>query len=230
MAGKRKYKAVLVDFYGTIAAGDADAIDAVCRTIVGDLDLPLSPASLALTWGEHFFATIERRNHGAFRLLHDCVCESLTMALTPLAGRVDPAPYVNPLNDYWTAPPLHAEAAEALASIKVPTCCVSNADNVPLRLAIRTNRLRFDHVITSEDARCYKPDTEIFVRALTALQLEADDVVHVGDSLHSDVGGARRIGMDSVWVCREERIHDIGQESATFKISDLRELRAIVNP
>ncbi|NOT01560.1 MAG: HAD family hydrolase [Phycisphaerales bacterium] len=228
MAGRRKYKAVLVDFYGTIADGDAFAVESVCRQLVGELSLPLSPAELAVAWGERFFETIERRNHHDFRTLLECECESLMDLLSPLVGWVDPAPYVERLKDYWTAPPIHAEAVGALTAIQMPICCVSNADNTPLRRAIETNRLRFDHVITSEDARCYKPEPHIFMRALNAVGLGPDEVLHVGDSLHSDIGGAKRAGIDSAWVCRNGRIHDIGQDRATFKINDLNGLHSII--
>ena len=34
-------------------------------------------------------------------------------------------------------------------------------------------------------------------------------VIHVGDSLHSDVGGAKTIGLLTGWLCREDRILDV---------------------
>lgn len=41
-------------------------------------------------------------------------------------------------------------------------------------------------VFTSEDARAYKPRTELFNLALKKCGLLADKVIHIGDSISSD--------------------------------------------
>ena len=114
---------------------------------------------------------------------------------------------------------------EVLADLPVPVCCVSNADTSDICSAIELHRLRFDGIVTSEDARCYKPEVGIFQKAMHLMKVAADEVLHVGDSLHSDVGGAQRCGIEAVWVCRDRRIHDIGTIDANHKISSLTDLR-----
>ena len=52
--------------------------------------------------------------------------------------------------------------------------------------------------------------------------------LRVGDSLHSDVGGAARLGITTVWLCRDGRIFDVGTASADHTIASLSELRAIL--
>ena len=47
-----------------------------------------------------------------------------------------------------------------------------------------------------------KPDSRIFEVALEALAVERDAVWHVGDSLASDVTGARATGLTAVWLNR----------------------------
>jgi len=49
-----------------------------------------------------------------------------------------------------------------------------------------------------------KPDPEPFSRALSALEVEPEDAVHVGDSLACDVAGANQFGLTSVWVPFED--------------------------
>jgi len=61
-------------------------------------------------------------------------------------------------------------------------------DNADLASALKHVRMSFDHVVTSEDCRAYKPRPEPFQRALRLLGLEAHEVLHVGDS------GQRRRG------------------------------------
>ncbi len=57
-------------------------------------------------------------------------------------------------------------------------------------------------MISSERARCYKPDPRIFREALRVLGLAPGEVLHVGDSLHADVRGAAAVGMRTAWVNR----------------------------
>lgn len=58
-------------------------------------------------------------------------------------------------------------------------------------------------IVTSASAGRKKPHREIFDRALAAVQANADDAIHVGDSWEEDVEGALHAGIRPVWLCRE---------------------------
>lgn len=225
-----KYKVLFLDFYGTIAAGDAEVIHRVCQRLVRDLDLSFSPEDLTIAWGDRFFATAGACNHHAFRNLHQCESQSLIETIEPLRGRIDPTPYVDELTAYWCAPDLQPESRRFLADLSLPTCCVSNADTAHLNRAIDRHSLSFTKVLTSEDVRAYKPDPRIFEQALEAMGAQPDEVLHVGDSLHSDVAGAAKLGIDTAWICRDRRIYDIGRCEALHKICSLNDLQAILFP
>ena len=72
--------------------------------------------------------------------------------------------------------------------------------------AIRYHGMHFDHIVTSEDAKSYKPRTEIFHMALEQMRLSPHEVLHIGDSLDSDVLGAHKCGIDSFWLNRKKRM------------------------
>jgi 2-haloalkanoic acid dehalogenase type II len=223
-----RFDAVFLDFYGTISAGDREAVTAACRRLVSAFNLRQTAEELAVAWGERFFALIGRSNHESFKTLLECECTSLNETLSPIVGEFDPTPFVEGLERYWRAPPLHADAAEALRRLRLPVCCVSNADERPLADAIARHGLRFDAVVSSESARCYKPDEGIFRRAAETLAVDPARVLHVGDSLHSDVSGAAKLGITTVWLRRPDRIHDIGSARPHHTISSLSELPRIV--
>ena len=63
----------------------------------------------------------------------------------------------------------------------------------------------FDVVITSASAGFYKSRAELYVHAAELLGATPEQMVHVGDSLRFDVGGASRAGMGTVWL-RGDRI------------------------
>lgn len=214
-----KPDAILIDFYGTIAAGDRSAVLRTCRTVVETCRLEITPEAFAIRWGERYFATVLESNHDAFRTLHECEIVSLRETLEPLGETRDPTPLVAELEAYWANPPLHADAVEFLGRVDRPVCCVSNADTKPLMSAIQRHGLSFEAVISSEAVRCYKPDPHIFEQALDRLGVSAQRAIHIGDSLHSDIAGAKRAGIKSVWICRDDRIHDIGDATPDCTIS-----------
>lgn len=224
----RPFDGLLIDFFGTIAAGDRDAVEATCLHIVDACGLPVSPPEFAILWGERYFATVGRSNHDAFQTLYQCELTSLRDTLAEFGHYPDPAPFLIDLEEYWHNPPVHVDAIEFLQEIDIPVCCVSNADNKPLLSAIARHRLRFDVVVSSEAVRCYKPDPAIFRHALRALGVRPDRVLHVGDSLHSDIAGAAGLGIAATWIRREDRIHDIGDHKPWRTITLLTELNDLL--
>ncbi len=63
-------------------------------------------------------------------------------------------------------------------------------------------RQHFDALVISEQVGVRKPRPEIFQAALHALDVPPAEVVHVGDSLRADIGGAAALGIRTVWVTR----------------------------
>lgn len=220
MAGER-FDGILIDFYGTVTGGDRAAVERVCRRVIDTCHLPLTPGQFAITWGERFFRTLNQSNHERFRTLYECEQVSLRDTLAGFGRWTDLAPLLADLEDYWRNPPIHDDALELLGALDLPICCVSNADTKPLMAAIEKHRLPFDEVISSEDARCYKPQGRIFKLALDALGVRPERAMHIGDSLHSDMAGAARAGIHSTWIRRDDRIHDIGSIQPDCTVTNL---------
>ena len=88
--------------------------------------------------------------------------QSLSTTLLPLVGDVPVDEFILQIEAYWRRPPLHSDAKPFLDSLRVPVCCVSNADRAHLDDAIALHGLQFDAVVTSECAQCYKPGGRIF--------------------------------------------------------------------
>lgn len=221
---------LFIDFFGTIAAGDRDIVERTCGRVVEHFALPFDAPALARRWGDRFFATISTHNAATFRTLFECECASLVDTLKNDVGDFDPAPFCEELRAYWRCPPLHPDARDALASLNIPVCLLSNADRDDIDKAVGGLGLRFDHVVTSEDARSYKPHRDIFERAIRDTGWRRERVLHVGDSLHSDVFGAREAGIVGIWLNRPDRIHDIGEIDDAHTIHSLTELPALCAP
>lgn len=66
----------------------------------------------------------------------------------------------------------------------------------------------FTTIVTSASAGFYKSRPEIYRYAAGQLGVAPDRIVHVGDSLRFDVGGAGRAGMGTVWLQHRDRRDD----------------------
>ena len=56
----------------------------------------------------------------------------------------------------------------------------------------------------SDDVGAEKPDPRIFQHALRSAGVPARDAVHIGNRLDTDVRGAQRVGLRTVWLLRGE--------------------------
>ena len=94
--------------------------------------------------------------------------------------------------------------------------------------------LKFDHVITAQQARAYKPSLRIFELALSRVAVPAHRILHVGQSLYHDVLPAPSLGLATVWVNRPSTRAGVGAVKAAdarpdLQVSSLAELAAKIN-
>lgn len=103
----------------------------------------------------------------------------------------------------WSSVP--AGTTEALARLRAAGLrlgVVSNSDGrVETALEAAGLRHYFDVVLDSALAGVEKPDPAIFLAALEALGVQAEEALYVGDLYEVDVLGARSAGMDAVLLC-----------------------------
>lgn len=84
----------------------------------------------------------------------------------------------------------------------------------------------FDHIVISGAFGRGKPDPSIFEHALTLMSLHKDEVLMVGDNLMTDILGASRVGIKSVWINRHDK--ERNEVIPTYEITHLEELYPIL--
>lgn len=106
---------------------------------------------------------------------------------------------------HWIKPPIFEESKQFFEMCPVPIYVVSNIDRDDVLKAIEYHGLKPNGIFTSEDAKSYKPRKELFQFALNSTGLSAEQVVHIGDSLSSDIKGASAVGINAIWINRSKR-------------------------
>ncbi len=195
-------RGVLLDFYGTVVAEDDDIVAAICRDVAACAAVPVTPAQVGAAWWQAFQAAMAAPG---FRTQREIAVASLTEVAARWACRGDPARWCERQFAYWRKPRMLVGSRAFIDACELPICVVSNIDRHDLEAALKYHRLTFSAVVTSEDARAYKPAPAMFRRALAALDMHPDDVVHIGDSLTADVAGAHAVGLSAIWVNRRGR-------------------------
>ena len=66
-----------------------------------------------------------------------------------------------------------------------------------------------DLYVTSRDVGVEKPHARIFLEALKRAGVSPSEAVHVGDQYHSDIQGARAVGINPVFLDRDNRYPEV---------------------
>ena len=85
----------------------------------------------------------------------------------------------------------------------------------------------FDHVLISGAFGKGKPDESIFEHAVELLNVNKEEVIMVGDNLNTDILGAEKAGIKSVWVNRHHQTCDA--VIPTFEIEKLTDLLLLLD-
>lgn len=84
-----------------------------------------------------------------------------------------------------------------------------------------------DHIIVGGDEPEEKPATSIFQKALDLAGAKPEEVLHIGDSLPSDIAGANQMGITCVWVDATGN-GDFGDITPSYTIRNFSELPAVL--
>ncbi|QLE75588.1 HAD family hydrolase [Streptomyces rectiverticillatus] len=165
------------------------AVDTVGSTLGWPDDQPTHAERLQ-AWTE--FTTLILKQAG--------VADGSAVLATPIARSVARA-VVEPANYrlFLDVPAV----LDRLAAAGIPVGIVSNFDDLLFEIHHHTGLHRwFRVVVTSYRTGISKPDPRIFHRALRTMGADPSRTCYVGDSVYSDMGGARAAGLQGILIDR----------------------------
>ena len=194
-------ESIFLDFYGTVVFEDGEIVAKISQTLyeTGNAE---SVGEIGSYWWNRFKTLFENAYGENFRTQRDLEIRSLKDTIEHFSSTEDAIKLSDEMFEYWIAPPIFEESKEFFEKCPVPIYIVSNIDRDDILKAIELHGLQPAGVFTSEDAKSYKPRKELFELALTSTGLKPEQVVHIGDSLSSDVKGAGALGINTMWVNR----------------------------
>lgn len=100
----------------------------------------------------------------------------------------------------------------------------SNTDNNVLESVMSKNDISVHKIYTSENLKCYKPNPLFFQKILDDNVLSPQEVLFVGDSVTDDVLGPKTLGIRTVWLDRECKGGNFGQDYTVMDLNGVLEV------
>jgi 2-haloalkanoic acid dehalogenase type II len=220
------YKAVLLDYYGTLVEEDDAILNQIIQFVADRSPLAPSIAQVGRRWWELMGSMCQAAHDTNFNTQRGVEVDSLRQVLQEFNAPYDALKLTEPIFMHWQAPGAYPDAVEFIRRLTTPVCIVSNVDDLDLHAAMNSQGWTFSHVVTSEQCRAYKPRPEMFKAALQKLGLQPCDVLHVGDSPTSDIVGAQQMGIDVAWINRHGK--SAPATRPTFTVTDLCQLLPLI--
>lgn len=198
-----KFKAVFLDFYGTLVHEDDDIIPLICERIRENAKFQCTTKEIGSYWWKEF-SRIFRDSYGeTFQSQRALGIQSLQTTIEQYQSNCVAEELIQKQFAHWTQPKLYSDTLPFIESLHgTPVYIVSNIDGADIAQAIAYHQIEVAEALTSEDVRSYKPRPELFLEALKRSKLDAHEVIHIGDSLLSDVAGAQALGIHAIWLNR----------------------------
>ncbi len=217
-------KAFFLDFYGTVVHEDGEIVKKISQLIY-ETGKAESSSEIDSFWWNDFQNLCTNSYGSSFQTQRKLEKKSIEHTLEKFASNEN----VEKLSDYmfqhWVKPPIFEESKEFFEISPLPIYIVSNIDTNDVLKALDFHQLSPAGIFTSEDAKAYKPRKEIFELALRITGLHADEVIHIGDSLSSDVKGASSVGIKAIWLNRFGKKNSRGVDCITSLLGALDKCR-----
>lgn len=194
-------KAIFIDFYGTVVYEDGEIVSKISKMIY-ETGNAQSVSQVDSYWWKRFRTLFENSYGGNFKTQRELETKSLIDTIEYFGSAEDGEKLSNEMFEFWVKPSIFEESKQFFRECPIPIYIVSNIDRADILEAIEFHGLKPQDVFTSEDAKSYKPRSEIFELALRKTGLKASEVLHIGDSLSSDIKGANAVGIKAIWINR----------------------------
>ena len=118
------------------------------------------------------------------------------------------------------------ELFASMTAAHIPLALITNGASDTQRDKLRALGMEscFDAIVISGEIGVAKPDSSVFGLALARLDVEREHVWHVGDSLMTDVAGAKAAGLTAVWLNRGGLSRSKGDPEPDVEIRSLSDL------
>jgi len=213
-----RFQILTFDCYGTLIDWET-GIFSVLRPILAAHSKMISDFALLEMYSE----LEAKAEQGEFQPYRE-VLQSVVHGFGERLGFMPSASEVRSLPDSLAHWPPFADTVAALRRLKshYQLAIISNVDDDLFAATAPKLGVAFDHVITAQQARAYKPSLKVFRMAQEKIAVAPERWLHVGQSIYHDVIPAKSLGIATVWVNRPSLRPGAGAARAASGQPDLQ--------
>ena len=201
-------KAVFMDYTGTIIQEKGEDLEKIVSRIWKNSRIETAEETIKLWWS--LLKTMEEKSCGDTFMTEDEIVVHLLEKLGREVGLTDNFSELHKLfQRFWAYAPLFDDAKDFFEQCTLPIYIITNNGTCYVEKCLKHNHLKAAGIISGETVRAYKPHKEVFSYALKQSGLSPKEVVHIGDSVISDVTGASAAGITPILIDRKQRKQDL---------------------
>jgi len=200
MLNFNKYQVLSFDCYGTLIDWETGIITAI-RPVLSSHDIILDDEQIL-----ELYAEIEAKIEKGKYIKYKEVLRKVMLQLGNQLGFVPSTAELDCLVDSlknWLPFPDTVKALKTLKK-KYRLAIISNIDNDLFSFSAKHLKVKFDWVITAEEAKSYKPSLHNFKFAIDRIGVPPEKILHIAQSIYHDIIPAKKIGLSTVWVNRRK--------------------------
>ncbi len=213
-------RAIAFDAYGTLF--DVSSIDTALQAFFG-----AGSAQIAALWRQKQLEyTWLRSLMGQYKDFYALTEDALNYALRATHTEAAPMQVRSLMSAYYKLQAF-PDALEALPKLarQYPLVILSNANPSLLERACAFNRIDpyFQHLVSADEARCYKPAPEVYALPAAHLGIPPSELLFVSGNTW-DIAGATAAGLPCAWANRKNGHLETLGSKPRFIIRSLTEL------
>jgi 2-haloacid dehalogenase len=217
-------KAITFDCYGTLIDWESEIQRFFAQRLAARNIEGIDPRTLQKEWEEIQFRYIQEQYRPYRQVLRDTMKMAFDMFHLPYDEQ-DVETFADSMGHWQPFP----DTRDAIIDLQkyVRVALITNTDNTIIAETERTIGVKFDEIITAEQARAYKPGHKGFLLARERLGLQVSEVWHAGFGFKYDIVPATELGYTTVWVNRQGEARPVDVKE-TFLVGDMRTLAYLI--
>ena len=194
-------KAIFLDYTGTMVKEDEPYTRELLGYFLEHSDLKTPQEALQVVWGK--IKEMEAQCKGEQFIKKDEMTDRILAWCTAHCGLKGDLDYMHDTwRKIWVHAPLYEDVKPFFERTQVPIYVVTNDDLIYLQESMKEKGLCPAGIVAAELVNACKPHREIFEKALEMAGAKPEEVIHIGDSVTSDVEAARAVGITPIYISR----------------------------
>lgn len=195
-------KAVFIDYTGTIIQEKGKDMEELVARIWKNSKIEYPQKAVEFWWKN--LKELEERSYKENFRTEDEIVDCLLEMMRREANLEDDFQELHRLcQRFWMYAPIFEDVKGFFDKCELPIYVITNNGVRYVQECLEHNGLRADGIVSGEMVQAYKPHKEVFEKALAISGYSAGEVLHIGDSVVSDVKGALAAGITPVLIDRK---------------------------